>query len=253
MHAHVSPDTTPEDLEKYGAVVFAATRSLHEAEAVLTRRDAVTIWGVGCHPGLVGAQRSFSESAFASALHSTPYVSEIGLDGSSRVDMGVQIATLTSILKVAADNPRLLAIHSFDATSRVLDVIEQGGARGVILHWWLGDEHETKRAVRLGCYFSVNFSMVSRYERMTLIPTDRMLTETDHSSGDRFSPRPRQPGRVQPAEASVASSRGMTTDQFRRQVWKNFVTLVGTVAPVTKLMPVAVQRMIQYAETLPAD
>ena len=43
-----------------------------------------------------------------------------------------------------------------------MEVLEAGSPPGIILHWWLGDAQQTRRAVDLGCYFSVNASSVRR-------------------------------------------------------------------------------------------
>lgn len=81
--AHIEPLVAARDLESLGAVVFAATRSRAEFEAVRTRRDLVTIWGVGCHPGVPDAHRDFDPSQFSALMDETALVSEIGLDGRS--------------------------------------------------------------------------------------------------------------------------------------------------------------------------
>ena len=59
LHAHVDVGVGARDLEGLGAVVFAATRSLDESAAALTRSDAVTVWGIGCHPGVPAAVDRF--------------------------------------------------------------------------------------------------------------------------------------------------------------------------------------------------
>ena len=74
--------------------------------------------------------------------------------------MGLQRQTLTGALSVLQKNPRLTSLHSYKATSELLSLIAEFPQPGLILHWWLGTESETNRAVELGCYFSVNGSSV---------------------------------------------------------------------------------------------
>ena len=57
LHAHIDPTIAPNDLDDLRAVVFAVTRSLDEAQQALERTDSTTVWGVGCHPGLVASQK----------------------------------------------------------------------------------------------------------------------------------------------------------------------------------------------------
>lgn len=243
-HAHVSTDIDAADLEKLGAVVFIATRSLSDFYQVAERRDLVSIWGVGCHPSLVGVQRAFDSRKFEHALNATAYVAEVGLDGSSRVPIDKQEKTLRSILELVALLPRIVSIHSYKATGSVLSLLaERGAQEGRILHWWLGDETETQRALELGCFFSVNHSMIRSADTWRTIPLNRLLLETDYPSGDRFSTAPRQPGRIQSVEIAVAKQHGVSTQQLRLQVWRNFAGIVSGTKTLS-LLPEPVQKMI---------
>src|SRR3982751_596567 len=112
LHAHIDPQISADDLLDLRAVVFAATRSLDEAEQALSRHDSRTVWGVGCHPALARAQAEFDVSRFAQLIAKTAYVSEIGLDGRSRVPMDRQKATFRSVLSTLQKTPRIASIHS---------------------------------------------------------------------------------------------------------------------------------------------
>ncbi len=51
-----------------------------------------------------------------------------------------------------------------------------------VLHWFTGTEAEARRAVELGCYFSINREMLRSEKHrklVSLLPRDRLLTETD--------------------------------------------------------------------------
>lgn len=244
LHAHINPKARPADLERLGAVVFAATRSLKEYESVRNRSDQVTVWGVGCHPGVPEAQKSYDPARFAAFLSSTAYVSEVGLDRRSKVPMDKQARVLSSILDCLDATPRIVSIHSSGASGHVLDVLEQHRIRGAVLHWWRGDAAQTRRAIDLGCWFSVNAAGMSYSADIAAIPLERILTETDHPSGDRGSTPPRQPGAVDDVETGLARIHGTTTDTVRQQIWSNFAGLLDEVA-VVDLLPRAVQRMLE--------
>lgn len=227
MHAHIEPDISSRDLLELEALVFAATRSLDEAERALQRTDSWTIWGVGCHPGLVGAQKAFDADRFAELVARTPYVSEVGLDGQSRVATDMQRATLDAVLRALQENPRLTSIHSFAATDAVLDCLVARPIGGAVLHWWLGDQEATKRAIELGCYFSINASMLRNQELLASLPLDRVFAETDHPFGDRSSGRGRRPGNVNRVEHALARIHGMEPDDIRSVTWRNLSRLAG--------------------------
>jgi TatD DNase family protein len=226
MHAHIEPDISVDDLLGLGALVFAATRSLDEAERVLKRSDLWTVWGVGCHPGLIGAQKAFDRDRFAQLITSTSYVSEVGLDGKSRVPREMQRRTFDAILSVLQGNSRLASIHSFAATEEVLQCLAARPIQGAVLHWWQGSEEQTKRAIELGCYFSVNATMVSHAGLLATLPLNRVLAETDHPFGDKSGGRGRRPGRVEIVERALARVHGVQDDEVCKLIWRNFSWLV---------------------------
>lgn len=247
LHAHIATDIHPRELEGLGAVVFAVTRSLDEHEVIRERSDAVTVWGVGCHPGLVAAQRRFDADRFAAAIRHAAFVGEVGLDGSSKVPMELQEEVLASVLDTVATTPRLTSIHSYRATKRVLDLIEQSGAQSVILHWWLGSEAETKRALALGCLFSINQSMDLGKLRAAGVPITALLPETDHPSGNRRAQAPRQPGQTLDVERSVASAYGVSAAEVRTQFWSTLAE-ASTTNETFGLLPPVVQAMLRHAQ-----
>lgn len=225
LHAHIKADIAASDLSELGSLIFAATRSLDEAEQALGRSDPWTIWGVGCHPGLLGVQRAFDPVRFAELILKTAYVSEVGLDGTSRSPLQAQQATFDSILRTLQASPRITSIHSYAATETVLNCLTARPIHGAVLHWWLGSEDQTSRAVELGCFFSVNAAMLKRPDLLRLLPLDRLFAETDHPFGDRSSGRGRRPGNVENVEAELARLHGFDQDEVRRMIWRNLADL----------------------------
>jgi TatD DNase family protein len=248
LHTHVSPDISADELEVLGAVIFAVTRSEVESRIALARSDRAAVWGAGTHPGLVRAQKAYAEETFRELVSRTPFVGEVGLDASSRVDNQLQLATLRSVLSLTHEKPRIVSLHSYGAAAAVLEVLSAYPNKGAVLHWWLGDAEETARAISLGCYFSVNPSSVREEWRLKFIPLTRLLTETDHPSGDRSAGRNARPGNVDAVERAIASVYGITQAQVRWQIWVNFATLVRRTTTF-EAMPVLVRRIIQSLST----
>lgn len=227
LHAHIEPAIAAHELTALDAVVFAVTRSLAEAEAALRRSDSSTVWGVGCHPGLVRAQRDFSARQFADLLDATPFAGEVGLDGKSRVPMTKQVANFQSVLETLRDKPRITTIHSYAATGKVLDLLSEVRPLGIVLHWWQGSPTETTLAIELGCCFSVNAAMLKRDDILKSIPLERLLTETDHPFGDRRSHAVRRPGAVGDVEIALGTMHGLSKEMIRVQLWRNLRRVVA--------------------------
>ncbi|MYR38110.1 TatD family deoxyribonuclease [Streptomyces sp. SID4944] len=226
LHAHIETGIAAADLTAIKAVIFAPTRTLDEAHAALARTDSWTIWGVGAHPGLAKAHKTFSQEQFTQLCDRTSYVSEIGLDGKSHVAPSTQQATFTTILEILQRTPRIASIHSYAATDAVLDHLTNRPIQGAVLHWWLGSHEETARAIELGCYFSVNPAMARRTSLLRRIPLDRVLPETDHPFGDRSCGPTRRPGNVVDIERSLSTLHGLNPVQLRQRTWHNLAELV---------------------------
>ena len=57
LHAHLDAGIAASNLTELAALVFAATRSLEEAEQALARADAWTIWASGVTRGALVRRR----------------------------------------------------------------------------------------------------------------------------------------------------------------------------------------------------
>lgn len=248
LHAHVDPDISTSDLLQLRAVVFAATRTLDEAEKALARQhsDLLAVWGVGTHPAMKTALDGFDSSRFATLVERSSYVAEVGLDGQAKARLPLQIEVLTEVLSTLQQLPRITSLHSYGATSQLLDLLELTPIRGAVLHWWLGDAAETRRAVELGAYFSVNPSNLKHKDVMSAIPLNRLLSETDHPDGNRWAPQPRLPGNVTRVEKSLGELHGMSAEAFRRKSWTNLKQLAEE-ADCADLLPHRVQAILAEA------
>lgn len=170
LHAHIDVGIPPDKLRSLGAVVFVATRTLAEARAALQRQDDLIVWGVGSHPGLVRSHSSFDAAAVRSPIGQTAFVSEFGLDLRAKVPLERQLQTLRGALDVLVGEPRITSLHSYRATDQLLDELADRPVPGVVLHWWFGSHAATRRAVDLGCYFSLNAAMFGARELAQLHP-----------------------------------------------------------------------------------
>jgi TatD DNase family protein len=194
-----------------------------EAERAIERNDPLIAWGVGCHPRFPRSQSGFNAQRFRALTKRTAIVGEVGLDTGSRVPLETQLQTFRQILQIAAELPRLVSIHSYQATGLVLDELERCPVSIPILHWWTGDVVETKRAVELGCYFSIH-SQVARHSKFrNHVPLERVLVESDHSYND---PPPAIPCRIEWVEYLVAQQYRLEITELRQVFWKNLSRVI---------------------------
>lgn len=142
---------------------------------------------LGLHPQLV-AERAGELPLWQAYLPETRYVGEVGLDAGPRFykSFELQKQVFAEVLKLCAKvGDKIITVHSIRAAKAVLDHVEAflpPGRGKVVLHWFTGSKAEARRAVDMGCYFSVNASMLTNERHMAMvrdIPLARLLTETD--------------------------------------------------------------------------
>lgn len=190
---------------------------------------------LGLHPQLV-ADHGGEIELFEALLPETRYVGEVGLDaGPSHFrSLERQRGVFRRVLEACASaGDKVLSVHSVRAASQVLDMMETHLPRGrsnVVLHWFSGSRAEARRAVDLGCWFSINAAMMES-DRMaaivrTVVPIDRILTETDgpFAREGNEAARPRDVGR---AASLLASSFGVSETEMARRIRTNLATLLS--------------------------
>ena len=138
---------------------------------------------LGLHPQLAH-QRAHEIELFDTLLSSAKYIGEIGLDGSRDFNrhMDVQLKVFRHILRsVRNAGGRIMSIHSRSSAGQVLQELE-GMPGAFILHWFTGTHRDLKRAIDMGCWFSINPKMLNTkkgVELVSMIPAERVFTETD--------------------------------------------------------------------------
>src|SRR3546814_14065790 len=99
----------------------------------------------------------------------------------------------------------------------------------IVLHWFTGTKSEAKRALELGCYFSINAGMLGNEKHapmMQTIPLDRMLTETD-GPFTRAGDRPSQPADVAGVVGALGRLHGLPATNCAKLVSDKLRALPG--------------------------
>jgi TatD DNase family protein len=188
---------------------------------------------LGLHPQLV-AEREGELALFERYLRDARYIGEVGLDAGARFyrSFAAQERVFEHILRACAEQGgKIITIHSVRAASKVLRHIESSlppGRARPVLHWFTGTAADARRAVELGCYFSINPEMLrsSKHQAMVSeIPADRVLTETD-GPFVQADGRPIRPRDVARTVAALAALRGTSTETMAGQIVSNLAALV---------------------------
>ena len=240
-HTHLDVSLSARVLAACGPAL-AMTLSLDEAETALRHTgDRAIVWGVGCHPGALDAQKAFTVERFRKLVERAAIIGEIGLDFVSAVPRSRQLETFRAELAVARELNRPASVHSQNAVAAVLDEVERAGTAIIILHWWTGNDDETRRAVELGCWFSLPAVLAAERDVSGLIPLERLLVETDSGYGE---PPAAIPSKIEEAERLLAAQYGLEPAAFRRSVWESFRELAGRTGLLDRL-PVRIATLLR--------
>lgn len=191
FHCHLDLYTNPLEVfceaKRRKTIILAVTtspRAYIKASKYFANSDNIYI-ALGFHPELVQKRVNEIED-FIKLLAKVRFIGEIGIDGSPNMRNSLTIqrdffyAALESIEHIGN---KIVSIHSRNASKEVLDALsDMSGKNAYILHWFTGTVAEAKRAIEIGCWFSINPKMCSSSKGQSLIrslPIERIIPETD--------------------------------------------------------------------------
>lgn len=185
-HCHLElfktlPRVIPKDL---AVITMTNTpKTVDKNEELFIDSENIFI-AAGLHPQLVATRKNELEDLIK-LIESHRFIGEIGIDGEA-LAIEEQIYAFSEII-THIDNigSRIVSIHSRKADKLVIDLLADLVSRKsnkYILHWFTGSKTSLDKAIKLGCYFSINPKMcISKrgVEIIKKIPSNRLLIETD--------------------------------------------------------------------------
>ncbi len=228
-------------------VVNGTTESDWSRVQTFASNNPTIIPSFGIHPWFAAGRTSDWMRSLERFLVSTrSAIGEAGLDRYiPNYDIEDQKVVFEHHLRLAVEMNRPITIHCLYAVDDLLEVLERvpTPACGFLVHAYSCGAKWVERFAQLGAYFSfsgyfLNQGKEERLETFKLIPSDRLLVETDAPSmllppeKERFSlgtaERLNHPGNLVVAYAELATVRGISDDELQRQVEQNFVRLFGS-------------------------
>lgn len=204
MHVHVdfmaNAGEVVRDALSCGLMLFANTVTpegyVAAREAPWASRDNVRL-GLGMHPWWVADGRVDEQGVelFCELAREKRFVGEVGLDFSDKHTSPSSHARQVEALRrglsaCGAAGGKVISLHAVRSAGTVLDLLEETGCTtscACVFHWFSGSTPDLWRAIRSGCYLSVN-EMQARTrrakEQLKLVPAGRLLLETDLPPGE---------------------------------------------------------------------
>lgn len=238
MHCHLDLYPNPQYIvkrcqdENLYVLSVTTTPKAWYGTSLLTKDCSRIRTALGLHPQL--AHERWQElELFDALLNQTRYVGEIGLDGGKefKIHWEIQLKVFRHILKSSAKaGGKILSIHSRMSANAVLDELDKSNDNLPILHWFSGTQSQLKRAIEMGCYFSVGPSMLSNkkgYELAKEIPIEKILIETDGPFGT-FQKKALFPWDFSISIAMLSEIKRLTTNEMESILAENLFNLVSS-------------------------
>jgi len=204
----------------------------------LARSHGGVYASVGLHPNDSGDWEPDLASELEGFLAADVVVAvgETGLDFyRDRAPQDVQDKVFRAHIELAKQHDKALIIHTRESIDAALDVLEaEGPPERYVFHCWSGDPDQLERALGTGAFvsFAGNVTFKSADPLRTaarLVPTDRLLVETD---APFLAPVPHRGQRNEPAfvslvGAAVATARDEEVEEVAEVTTRNAKTLFG--------------------------
>mgnify|MGYP000512910464 CR=1 FL=1 len=111
-------------------------------------------------------------------------IGEVGLDyyEKNKEKRKVQAEIFGMFIDLSKELKLPLVVHSRWAPKQVLEILEEKGAKSVVLHAFPGNEKEAKRAIEDGYFISIPTSVLYSKQKQLMakiVPLKNMVLETD--------------------------------------------------------------------------
>jgi len=238
FHSHLDLYRTPRTVvqeimqRKMYVLSVTTTPSAWIGTTALVKHYPRIKTALGLHPELAHERHSELE-LFDTFIDETDYVGEVGLDGSPAFAQHseIQKTVLRHILHACTmAGGKIISIHSRRAAEETIGLISEFPDAGIpVLHWYTGGQKELRKAVEMGCWFSVGPAMLRSKRARELIaeiPRSRILTETDGPFATNGNDA-LWPWDVQQAVVGLSTLWACTPDEANQAIYLNFKKLLS--------------------------
>lgn len=155
-------------------------------------------------------------------------VGEIGLDNKEGLSEH-QKGLFEKLLSLAEKIGKPAIVHSRQAENDVIEIISRHRCK-IVLHCFHGNINLVKKAIAMGCYFSIPSNVVrsDHFQRLVNeIPLSQLLTETDAPFLAPEKEGRSEPSMVELSVKKIAEIKGLTAEDAANIIFSNYQRLVS--------------------------
>jgi TatD DNase family protein len=157
-------------------------------------------------------------------------IGEVGMDMKESDEVAIQERNFRKFVSLSMDLDKPVVVHSRKAEERCINILEDMGAKKVLMHCFSGKKKLIERIVENGWYFSIpgNIARSEQFKGLVeMVPIGQLLCETDspflHPSGGARN----EPGNVVVSYEEIAETKGLSVSEVEREIEGNFNKLFG--------------------------
>lgn len=156
-------------------------------------------------------------------------IGEVGLDGTYSEDLfDLQEDVFRKMIRLSLELDKFLVVHSRKAEKKVIDILEEEGAKKVVMHCFCGKSTLIDRAAKLGYYFSVpaNLARAENFQSLvSRVSINQLLTETDSPYLARVKGEVNTPLAVVETVSEIAAIKKFDVEETRMNLMLNWKRL----------------------------
>ena len=238
-HAHLDHYEEPREalarIERRRILTLANAMdpASYERNLALAETCSFVVPSFGIHPRRA-AEHAGRLDDLRPLVDQSPLLGELGLDFHWVRDEETyprQIEVFEFLVRAAAEQGKIVNLHTKGAERRILDTLRAFGVSRAIIHWYSGPMDVLDEMIAEGYFFTVGVEVLYSRQIQAVaraIPPRQLLSETDNPGGNRWLV-----GEIAPPDiiadvvAAVAELKGLPQEKMEALIQANFLRLAG--------------------------
>jgi len=154
-------------------------------------------------------------------------IGEVGLDYKNGKDKKKQKDVFIKMIKLAEDLEKPLIVHSRQAESDAVKILEKFGYKKIIMHCFNGDKKLVERIIKNDWFFSIPCNVVNSFQLQNIVKQanlSKLLTETDAPFLSPFN-GDNEPAFIKETIKKIAEIKGLDKEETANIIFMNYKNL----------------------------